>query len=145
MYLILYLLVENVSCDFLCQINLYCIVLYCIDPVTPVPRFENRVFHLVLGPGQRSLTAGSKKRTNLDGYFYENTCLYMLIATESVTQKLISVCFRVTVWAHESLTSRPRSDLLLTSLWKIICHELNHHKVIFSQNYRCFPINSIQK
>ena len=24
------------------------------DLVTPVPRFENRVFHLVLGPGQRS-------------------------------------------------------------------------------------------
>ena len=31
------------------------------DLVTPVPRFENRVFHLVLGPGQRSLTAGGKK------------------------------------------------------------------------------------
>ena len=30
MYLIHYLLVENVSCNFLCQINLYCIVLYCI-------------------------------------------------------------------------------------------------------------------
>ena len=27
------------------------------DLVTPVPRFENQVFHLVrLGPGQRSLT-----------------------------------------------------------------------------------------
>ena len=31
------------------------------DLVTPVPRFENRVFHLVLGPGQRSLTLEVKK------------------------------------------------------------------------------------
>ena len=31
------------------------------DLVTPVPRFENRVFHLVLVPGHRPLTAGGKK------------------------------------------------------------------------------------
>ena len=30
------------------------------DLVTPVTGFENRVFHLVLGPGHRSLTAGGK-------------------------------------------------------------------------------------
>ena len=31
------------------------------DLVTPVHGFENRVFHLVLGPGHRSLTGGGKK------------------------------------------------------------------------------------
>ena len=31
------------------------------DQVTPVPRFENGVFHLVLGPGQRYLTPEVKK------------------------------------------------------------------------------------
>ena len=35
---------------------------------------------MVLGPGQRSLTAGDKKEPILDGYFYENTCLCMLRA-----------------------------------------------------------------
>ena len=34
----------------------------CPSKVTPVPRFENRVFHLDLGPGQRSLTAEGKKK-----------------------------------------------------------------------------------
>ena len=42
------------------------------DLVTPVPQFENRVFHLVLSPGQQSL-AGGKKEPILDGDFYENT------------------------------------------------------------------------
>ena len=45
------------------------------DLVIPVPRFEKRVFHSVLGPGQRSLTAGGKKEPILDSDFYENTCL----------------------------------------------------------------------
>ena len=47
------------------------------DLVTPVPGFEDQVFHLVLGPGQRSLMAmaGGKKEPILDSYFYENTCL----------------------------------------------------------------------
>ena len=31
------------------------------DLITPVPRFENRIFHLVLGNGQRSLTPEVKK------------------------------------------------------------------------------------
>ena len=47
------------------------------DLVTPVPRFENQVFHLVLGPGQRSLRARGKKEPILDGYFYEKyACVY---------------------------------------------------------------------
>ena len=54
------------------------------DLVTPVPAFENRVFHLVLGPGHRSLTAGGEKVPILHGYFYENTCLCMLIARQKV-------------------------------------------------------------
>ena len=54
------------------------------DLVTPVPGFENRVFHLVLGPGQRSLMAGGKKEPILDGDFYENTCLCMLSARHKV-------------------------------------------------------------
>ena len=58
------------------------------DLVTPVPQFENRVFHLVLGPGQCFLTAGGKKEPILDGYFYENTRLCMLSARHKV-QKLI--------------------------------------------------------
>ena len=45
---------------------------------TPVHGFENRVFYLVLGPGQRSLTAGGKKEPILDCDFYEN----MLVKTE---------------------------------------------------------------
>ena len=48
------------------------------DLVTPVPRFENRVFHLVLGPGHRSPTAGGKKVPILHSYFFENTCLCIL-------------------------------------------------------------------
>ena len=54
------------------------------DLVTPVPRFENQVFHLVLGPGQGSLMAGGEKEPILDGYFYENTCLYILSARHNV-------------------------------------------------------------
>ena len=54
------------------------------DLVTPVPQFENRAFELVLGDGQRSLTAGGKKEPILDGYFYENTCLCMLSARHKV-------------------------------------------------------------
>ena len=54
------------------------------DLVTPVPGFEDRVFHLVLGPGQRSLTAGGKKEPILDSYFYENTCLCILGARHKV-------------------------------------------------------------
>ena len=54
------------------------------DLVTPVPRFENRVFHVFLGPGQRSLTAGGKKELILDGYFYENSYLCMLGARHKV-------------------------------------------------------------
>ena len=42
------------------------------DLVTPVPGFENRVFHLVLGPGQRSLTAEGKKVPIL-WLFFEGT------------------------------------------------------------------------
>ena len=59
-------------------------LLYPHDLVTPVPGFEDRVFHLVLGPGQRSLTAGGKKEPILDSYFYENTCLCMLSARNKV-------------------------------------------------------------
>ena len=40
--------------------------------VTAVPGFEDRGFHLVLLPGQQSLTAGGKKEPILDSYFYEN-------------------------------------------------------------------------
>ena len=50
------------------------------DLVTPVPRFENRVFHLVLDPGQRSLTLEVKKEPISNSYFYENTCLCMFSA-----------------------------------------------------------------
>ena len=51
------------------------------DLVTPVPRFENRVF---LGPGQQSLMAEGKKEPILNGYFYKNTCLCMLSARHKV-------------------------------------------------------------
>ena len=54
------------------------------DLVIPVPRFEDRVFYLVLGPGQRSLTAGGKKEPILDSYFCENTRLCMLSARHKV-------------------------------------------------------------
>ena len=54
------------------------------DLVRPVPGFEDRVFHLVLGPGQRSVTAGGKKEPILDSYFDENTCLCMLSAKNKV-------------------------------------------------------------
>ena len=54
------------------------------DLVTPVPRFENRVFHLVHGPGQQSLTVGGRKEPISDGYFYENTCLCMLSVRNKV-------------------------------------------------------------
>ena len=54
------------------------------DLVTPVPGFEDRVFHLVLGPGQRSLTSGGKKEPILDSYFCENTCLCVLSARHKV-------------------------------------------------------------
>ena len=54
------------------------------DLVTPVPGFEDRVFHLVLGPGQRSLTLEVKKEPILYSYFYENTCLCMLSARNKV-------------------------------------------------------------
>ena len=54
------------------------------DLVTPVYGFENRVFLLVLGPGQRSLTLEVKKEPISDGYFYENTCLCMLSARHKV-------------------------------------------------------------
>ena len=54
------------------------------DLVTPVPGFEDRGFHLVLGPGQSSLTARGKKEPILDSYFYENTCLCMLSARNNV-------------------------------------------------------------
>ena len=54
------------------------------DLVTPVPGSENRVFHLVLDTGQRTLTAGGKKEPILDSYFYENTCLCMLSARHKV-------------------------------------------------------------
>ena len=45
---------------------------------------RNRDFYLILGPGQRSLTAGGKKEPILDGYFHENTCLCMLNARNKV-------------------------------------------------------------
>ena len=54
------------------------------DLVIPVPQFENPVFHLVLTPGQQSLTAGGKKEPILDSYFYENTCLCMLSARHNL-------------------------------------------------------------
>ena len=54
------------------------------DLVTPVPGFEDRVFHLVLGPGQRSLMAGGKKEPILDSYFCENTWLCVLSARPKV-------------------------------------------------------------
>ena len=58
------------------------------DLVTPVPGFENRDFHLILGPGHRSLTAGGKKYQFGRVIFFENTCLCMLSAGHKV-QKLI--------------------------------------------------------
>ena len=54
------------------------------DLVTTVPRYENQVFHLVLGSSQRSRTAGGKKEPILDDYFYENRCLCMLSASHKV-------------------------------------------------------------
>ena len=47
-------------------------------------KYAMGVFHLVLGPGQRSLMAGGKKEPILDSYFYENTCLCMLSARNKV-------------------------------------------------------------
>ena len=40
-----------------------------LDLVTPVPGCENRVFHLVLGPGHRSLMTRGKKVPILNSYF----------------------------------------------------------------------------
>ena len=57
------------------------------DRVMPIPGFEDRVFHLVLGPGQRYLTARGKKEPILDSYFYENTCLCMLSARHKVQNR----------------------------------------------------------
>ena len=42
------------------------------DLVTPVHGFENRVYHLILGPGHRSLTAGGKKYQFYQ--FYHSYC-----------------------------------------------------------------------